>query len=90
MQSEYLINFLNEKNIPLVTKKRKTYITYAGFDQQYTYVLKDGIIKISITQQDGRNFNIDYIQALAGLYKRVLSAQFIAFPASGPIDDYER
>ncbi|KFA57349.1 Crp/Fnr family transcriptional regulator [Mageeibacillus indolicus] len=62
MQSEYLINFLNEKNIPLVTKKRKTYITYAGFDQQYTYVLKDGIIKISITQQDGRNFNIDYIQ----------------------------
>lgn len=48
-------------DIPVITKKHHTYLTYYGLEQQYTYVLKEGIIKTSIILKDGREFNISYI-----------------------------
>ena len=45
MGSNYLIKFLEEKDVPTVTKKRHTYLTYYGLEQQDTYVLKEGVIK---------------------------------------------
>ena len=62
MGSNYLIKFLEEKDVPTVTKKRHTYLTYYGLDQQDTYVLKEGVIKTSIILRDGREFNISYIK----------------------------
>lgn len=62
MGSNYLIKFLEEKDVPTVTKKRHTYLTYYGLEQQDTYVLKEGVIKISIILRDGREFNISYIK----------------------------
>lgn len=48
MGSNYLIKFLEEKEVPTITKKRHTYLTYYGLEQQDTYVLKEGVIKTSI------------------------------------------
>lgn len=62
MGSNYLIKFLEEKDVPTVTKKRHTYLTYYGLEQQDTYVLKEGDIKTSIILRDGREFNISYIK----------------------------
>lgn len=62
MGSNYLIKFLEEKDVPTVTKKRHTYLTYYGLEQQDTYVLKEGVIKTSIILRDSREFNISYIK----------------------------
>lgn len=62
MGSNYLIKFLEEKEAPTITKKRHTYLTYYGLEQQDTYVLKEGVIKTSIILRDGREFNISYIK----------------------------
>lgn len=62
MGSNYLIKFLEKKDVPTVTKKRHTYLTYYGLEQQDTYVLKEGVIKTSIILRDGRKFNISYIK----------------------------
>ena len=48
MGSNYLIKFLEEKEVPTITKKRHTYLTYYGLEQQDTYVLKEGVIKTSV------------------------------------------
>ncbi|EJO5349335.1 Crp/Fnr family transcriptional regulator [Clostridium botulinum] len=61
MDSNSLINFLELHNTPTITKKYHTYLTYYGLEEQYTYVLKKGIIKTSIILKDGREFNISYI-----------------------------
>ena len=60
MVSNYLVKFLEEKEVPTITKKRHTYLTYYGLEQQDTYVLKEGIVKTSIILRDGREFNISY------------------------------
>ena len=61
MDNEYLLNFLKKKNVPIIQKKKHTYLTYHGLEQQDTYVLKEGVIKTSIILHDGREFNISYI-----------------------------
>ena len=61
MDNEYLLNFFKKKNVPIIQKKRHTYLTYYGLEQQDTYVLKEGVIKTSIILYDGREFNISYI-----------------------------
>lgn len=53
MVSNYLVKFLEEKEVPTITKKRHTYLTYYGLEQQDTYVLKEGIVKTSIILRDG-------------------------------------
>ncbi|MEJ1326291.1 Crp/Fnr family transcriptional regulator [Latilactobacillus sakei] len=58
---EFLINFLEDRQVPIITKKRHTYLTYHGLEERYTYILKNGIIKNSIILQDGREFNLSYI-----------------------------
>ncbi|TYC49710.1 Crp/Fnr family transcriptional regulator [Weissella muntiaci] len=58
---EYLLNYLEHEGTPVVRKKRHTYLTYHGFEESSTYILKSGIVKNSIILQDGREFNISYI-----------------------------
>ena len=42
--SECILHFLEEKNMPSITKKKHTYLMIDGHDQEYMYVLKEGII----------------------------------------------
>lgn len=62
MNNTYLLSFLSQKNIPTITRERHTYLTYYGLEQQYTYVLKEGVIKTSIILKDGREFNLTYLK----------------------------
>lgn len=55
MDNEYLLNFLKEKNVATIKKKKHTYLTYYGLEQQDTYVLKDGVVKTSVILPDGVN-----------------------------------
>ena len=59
--SESVLNFLEEKNLPEVTKKKHTYLMMDGHDQEDIYVLKDGVVKVSIVLCDGREFNITWV-----------------------------
>ncbi|WP_455539849.1 Crp/Fnr family transcriptional regulator [Terrisporobacter sp.] len=63
MGVNYLMNFLEKNNIQVIKKKHHSYLTFHGLDQQYTYVLKEGVIKTSVILKDGREFNISYICA---------------------------
>lgn len=59
--TEYLMNYLQSKKMPVIKKKKHTYLTYHGLEEKSTYVLKHGIVKTSIILQDGREFNLSYI-----------------------------
>ena len=52
MNHEYLLEFLEKKDIPTVHKLRHAYLTYYGLDHQNTYVLKEGVVKTSIILRD--------------------------------------
>lgn len=60
---DYLIKFLENKHVPIISKKRHTYLAYHGLDESYVYILKEGIVKISVILLDGREFNLAYIVA---------------------------
>ena len=60
--SECILHFLEENNVPIITKKKHTYLMMDGHDQEDMYILKEGIIKVSIILCDGREFNITYIK----------------------------
>lgn len=77
--SESVLNFLEEKNLPEVTKKKHTYLMMDGHDQEDIYILKDGVVKVSIVLCDGREFNITYLKGLdfisvSVLYKDCVSS----------------
>ena len=40
MYHSYLIYFLDKRSIPIITRKRRTYLAYFGLEQEYTYVLR--------------------------------------------------
>ena len=62
MNNSYLLSFLSQRNIPTIIRKRHAYLTYCGLEQQYTYILKEGVVKTSIILKDGREFNIAYLK----------------------------
>ena len=62
MNNIYLLSFLSQRNISTITHKRHAYLTYCGLEQQYTYILKEGVVKTSIILKDGREFNIAYLK----------------------------
>lgn len=61
MKIDYLLSFLEDKHIPLIEKKRHSYLSYHGLDESYVYILKDGVAKTSVILPDGREFNLSYI-----------------------------
>ena len=61
MEENYLVNFLEEHNAPVIKKKKHMYLAYHGLEESYTYVLKEGVVKTSIILKDGREFNLSYI-----------------------------
>ena len=61
MEENYLVNFLEAQNAPVIKKKKHMYLAYHGLEESYTYVLKEGVVKTSIILKDGREFNLAYI-----------------------------
>lgn len=58
---DYLVHFLKDKQISTITKDYHTYLTFHGLKAASVFILKEGIIKTSVILQDGREFNISYI-----------------------------
>lgn len=62
MESDYLISYLRERGFHEMSKARHEYIAYYGFDQEYVFVLVEGVVRASVTLREGNRFNIFYIQ----------------------------
>ncbi|KRM23625.1 Crp/Fnr family transcriptional regulator [Latilactobacillus graminis] len=60
-ETDYLVHFLKDKKIPIITKDYHTYLTFHGLKDANVFILKEGTIKTSVILQDGREFNISYI-----------------------------
>ncbi|OTN75798.1 hypothetical protein A5886_000874 [Enterococcus sp. 8G7_MSG3316] len=61
MDKQILSDYLKKKAIPVVIRKKKSYLTYEGIPDRYVYILKQGIIKTSVVTREGREFNLRYL-----------------------------
>ena len=61
-RSDYLVDFLRERGFHEMRKARHEYLSYYGFDQEYVFVLVEGVVKASVTLREGTRFNISYIK----------------------------
>ncbi|HCE12268.1 Crp/Fnr family transcriptional regulator [Enterococcus sp.] len=61
MDKQILSRYLEKKSIPVVMRKKKSYLTYEGIPDRYVYILKKGIIKTSVVTHEGREFNLRYL-----------------------------
>ena len=57
-RSDYLVDFLRERGFHEMRKARHEYLSYYGFDQEYVFVLVEGVVKASVTLREGTRFNI--------------------------------
>lgn len=81
--SEFVLDFFEGKNLATIEKKKHSYLMIDGHDQADIYILKDGIVKMSIILSDGREFNLMYLKGFDVLsllkdeIKRLLQHLFI-------------
>ncbi len=61
MEKQILRDYLEKQAIPVVIRKKKSYLTYEGIPDRYVYILKKGIIKTSVVTVEGREFNLRYL-----------------------------
>ena len=64
MNSEFLVNFLEERRTPIIKKKYHSYLSYRGVKDDYIYILKEGIVKTSVIMHDGREYSFSYLKAI--------------------------
>ncbi len=62
LDNRVLRNYVEENDFPIIRKGYHKYLTYEGLEDCYTYILKEGIVKASVISNDGREFNLRYIQ----------------------------
>lgn len=61
MECEYVLQCLEENNVTIMKKKFYDFLSY---DQNGIYILKEGIVKVSMILSDKREFNITYIKGM--------------------------
>jgi len=61
VEKQILRDYLEKQAIPVVIRKKKSYLTYEGIPDRYVYILKKGIIKTSVVTHEGREFNLRYL-----------------------------
>ena len=64
MDNRALAEYVTSKNIPIIRKGYHKYLTFEGVEDCYTYILKEGIVKASVISNDGREFNLRYVNDL--------------------------
>lgn len=57
MGRELFLDFFTEHEVPVIRKRRHTFLK---MDDENVYVLKEGVVKVSVLMRDGREFNIAY------------------------------
>lgn len=57
MGRELFLDFFTEHEVPVIRKRRHTFLK---MDDENVYILKEGVVKVSVLMRDGREFNITY------------------------------
>lgn len=57
MGRELFLDFFTEHGVPVIRKRRHTFLK---MDDENVYVLKEGVVKVSVLMRDGREYNITY------------------------------
>lgn len=57
MGRELFLDFFTEHEVPVMRKRRHTFLK---MDDENVYVLKEGVVKVSSILEDGREYNITY------------------------------
>lgn len=59
MGRELFLDFFTEHEVPVIRKRRHTFLK---MDDENAYILKEGVVKVSVLMRDGREFNIAYLK----------------------------
>ena len=59
MECELFLDFFSEHEVPVIRKRRHTFLK---MEDENVYVLKEGVVKVSVLMRDGREFNITYLK----------------------------
>ena len=59
MGRELFLDFFTEYEVPVIRKRRHTFLK---MDDENIYILKEGVVKVSVLMRDGREFNIAYLK----------------------------
>lgn len=59
MGRELFLDFFTEHEVPVIRKRRHTFLK---MDDENAYILKEGVVKVSVLMRDGREFNITYLK----------------------------
>lgn len=57
MGRELFLDFFTEHEVPVIRKRRHTFLK---MDDENVYILKEGVVKVSVLMRDGREYNITY------------------------------
>lgn len=57
MGRELFLDFFSEHEVPVIRKRRHTFLK---MDDENVYILKEGVVKVSVLMRDGREYNITY------------------------------
>ncbi|GEQ34162.1 MAG: Crp/Fnr family transcriptional regulator [Bavariicoccus seileri] len=64
MDNRALQQYVDRNNFPVIRKGYRKYLTFEGFEDSNSHILKSGIVKASVISNDGREFNLRYIKDL--------------------------
>src|SRR5699024_9804271 len=61
MDTNYFLHLLEQSNMPVIHRKKGTYLLYEGVEDSHIYIVKTGVVKLSILAKNGREFNVAYL-----------------------------
>ncbi len=64
MKHNILQKYIETHNFPVIEKTYHKYLTFESLEEDFTYILKDGIVKQSVLSKYGMEFNLRYVTGL--------------------------
>lgn len=62
MGCELFSDFFAQYDVPVIRIRRHALLKINDVDEENIYILKDGVVKVSVLMLDGREFNISYLK----------------------------
>lgn len=62
MGCELFSDFFAQYDVPVIRIRRHVLLKINDVDEENIYILKDGVVKVSVLMLDGREFNITYLK----------------------------
>ncbi|HEL0022048.1 TPA: Crp/Fnr family transcriptional regulator [Streptococcus equi subsp. zooepidemicus] len=64
MNHQILQRYIDSHNFPIIEKSYHKYLTFESLEEDFTYILKEGIVKQSVLSKYGMEFNLRYVTGL--------------------------